>query len=92
MGSRWHAVIPRRSSLCSAVEPSDYSDARAMLGFVVDHGIAPERIVLRKSRAAPIRTLLLQETCSDHPPGEIWVFVTSAYHMPRTMGAFTAVG
>jgi len=55
-------------------------------------GIAPERLVLEdRSRntaenAAFTRDLLRPE------PGERWLVVTSAFHMPRAMGCFRAVG
>ena len=72
--------------------PVGYSEARATLGFVVEEGIAPARILLEeRSRSTHENAVYAKELF--HPaPGEIWVLVTSAYHMPRSMGAFTAAG
>lgn len=69
-----------------------YSEARASLGFVVDQGIAPARILLEeKSRSTRENAVYAKELLRP-APGEVWVLVTSAFHMPRSMGAFTAAG
>lgn len=55
-------------------------------------GIAPERIVLEgdsrntAENATDVRKLLTPK------PGERWLLVTSAFHMPRSIGAFRAAG
>jgi uncharacterized SAM-binding protein YcdF (DUF218 family) len=72
--------------------PVGYSDARATRGFVVDEGIAPARILLEgKSRNTHENAVYAKELLRP-APGETWVLVTSASHMPRSMGAFTAAG
>jgi uncharacterized SAM-binding protein YcdF (DUF218 family) len=72
--------------------PVGYSDARATLGFVVNEGIAPARILLEgKSRSTHENAVYAKELLRPVPE-ETWVLVTSAYHMPRSMGAFTAAG
>jgi uncharacterized SAM-binding protein YcdF (DUF218 family) len=69
-----------------------YSDARAMLGFVVDQGIAPARILLEEKSRSTHENAVYAKELFRPTPGEVWVLVTSAYHMPRSMGAFTAAG
>jgi uncharacterized SAM-binding protein YcdF (DUF218 family) len=72
--------------------PVGYSDAHATRGFVVNEGIAPTRILLEgKSRNTHENAVYAEELLRP-APGETWVLVTSAHHMPRSIGAFTAVG
>jgi uncharacterized SAM-binding protein YcdF (DUF218 family) len=72
--------------------PVGYSEAQATLGFVTDEGIPPARVILEdKSRSTHENAVYAKEVFRP-APGEIWVLVTSAYHMPRAMGAFTAAG
>lgn len=55
-------------------------------------GIAPERIVLEgKSRNTHENAVYTKELL-DPKPGERWILVTSAYHMPRAMGVFRKEG
>lgn len=60
--------------------------------YLEEIGIAPARLTIEaRSRttaenAAEVRKLLKQQ------PGERWLLVTSAWHMPRAMGAFRRVG
>ena len=74
------------------VFPIGYTDARATLQFVVDQGIAPARILLEgKSRTTHENVIYARELVRPSQD-QTWVLVTSAYHMPRAMGAFTAAG
>lgn len=69
-----------------------YPEARATLGFVVNEGIAPARVLLEeKSRSTHENAVYAKELLRP-APGQTWVLVTSAYHMPRAMGAFRAAG
>jgi uncharacterized SAM-binding protein YcdF (DUF218 family) len=72
--------------------PIGYSEARATLSFVVEEGIAPARILLEeRSRSTHENAVYAKEMI--HPaPAEKWVLITSAYHMPRAVAAFQAVG
>jgi uncharacterized SAM-binding protein YcdF (DUF218 family) len=55
-------------------------------------GIAPGRILYeRKSLNTHENALYAKEIASPRA-GERWLVVTSAFHMPRTMGVFRAVG
>jgi uncharacterized SAM-binding protein YcdF (DUF218 family) len=72
--------------------PVGYSDTRATLGFVVNEGIAPARILLeQKSRSTHENAVYAKELLRP-APSETWVLITSASHMPRSMAAFTAAG
>jgi uncharacterized SAM-binding protein YcdF (DUF218 family) len=55
-------------------------------------GIAPERIVLEgRSRTTDENARFTRELVSPKP-GERWLLVTSAFHMPRSIGAFRHAG
>jgi uncharacterized SAM-binding protein YcdF (DUF218 family) len=74
------------------LSPIGYSEARATLGFVVNEGIAPSRLLLEeKSRSTHENAVYAKELLRP-APGQTWVLVTSAYHMPRSVGAFRAAG
>ena len=55
-------------------------------------GIAPERMEFEsRSRNTAENAGLLKEML--HPaPGEVWLLVTSAFHMPRSVGIFRKIG
>ncbi|MET0314296.1 MAG: YdcF family protein [Hansschlegelia sp.] len=53
-------------------------------------GIAPERLVLEgKARNTVENARFVRDLVSPRP-GERWLLVTSAYHMPRSVGCFRA--
>ena len=72
--------------------PVGYSEARATRSFVVEEGIVPARILLEERSRSTHENAIYTKELFRPAPGEIWVLVTSAYHMPRSMGAFAAAG
>ena len=72
--------------------PIGLAESRATLGFVLSEGIPRERILLEeRSRSTHENAVYAKETIRP-VAGENWVLVTSAYHMPRAVAAFEAVG
>jgi uncharacterized SAM-binding protein YcdF (DUF218 family) len=72
--------------------PVGLAESRATLGFVVEEGIDPARIILEeRSRSTHENAVYAKEILAPKP-GETWVLVTSAYHMPRSAASFDAVG
>lgn len=60
--------------------------------FLIDAGIAKERLILEnKSRNTYENALFTRELVAPKP-GERWYLVTSAFHMPRSVGLFRKVG
>jgi len=72
--------------------PLGFAESRATLGFVVDEGIAPARVVIEeKSRSTHENAVYAKEIVRPGA-GAKWVLVTSAYHMPRAVATFRAAG
>ena len=68
------------------------SEADMAAELLADLGVAPERI-LREDRSRNTRENALQAFEVAAPqPGETWLLVTSAFHMPRAVACFRAVG
>jgi len=57
-----------------------------------DFGIDPARIVLEDQSRNTWQNAALTRKLVDPKPGQTWLLVTSAYHMPRSMGVFEAAG
>ena len=57
-------------------------------GLMADLGIAPERIVFERDSRNTYENALYAKRLAKPQPGEVWLLVTSAFHMPRAMGVF----
>jgi uncharacterized SAM-binding protein YcdF (DUF218 family) len=55
-------------------------------------GIAPERVTIEEESRDTAENAAFTRPLADPKPGERWLLVTSAYHMPRAVGAFRRVG
>lgn len=72
--------------------PAGFAESRATLGFVVEEGIVPARVIIEeKSRSTHENAVYAKEIVRPGA-GAKWVLVTSAYHMPRAVAAFRAAG
>ncbi|ABE63221.1 protein of unknown function DUF218 [Nitrobacter hamburgensis X14] len=55
-------------------------------------GISPERIVLESESRTTDENARFTRKLVSPKPGERWLLVTSAYHMPRSIGVFRKAG
>jgi uncharacterized SAM-binding protein YcdF (DUF218 family) len=55
-------------------------------------GIARDRVTLEDRSRNTAENAAFSKALSHPRPGELWLLVTSAYHMPRAIGAFRKVG
>jgi uncharacterized SAM-binding protein YcdF (DUF218 family) len=60
--------------------------------FYASLGIAADRITIEEESRDTAENAVLTRPLADPKPGEHWLLVTSAYHMPRAIGAFRRVG
>lgn len=57
-----------------------------------DFGIDPERIQIEEQSRNTVENAVFSRLIAQPKPGERWLLVTSAYHMPRSVGAFRQAG
>jgi len=60
--------------------------------FYASLGIPADRITIEEESRDTAENAVLTKRLADPKPGERWLLVTSAYHMPRAVGAFRRVG
>lgn len=68
------------------------SAAEPVREFLAELGVARERIVLEGVSRNTRENATLTAAVLGAKPGERWLLVTSAYHMPRAVGVFRRVG
>ncbi|MGF7161199.1 uncharacterized SAM-binding protein YcdF (DUF218 family) [Rhodoligotrophos appendicifer] len=74
------------------IDPEGSPEAVLMREVMVDLGVNPERILLDDKSRNTYENAVEAKRVADPKPGEIWLLVTSAYQMPRAVGAFRKVG
>jgi uncharacterized SAM-binding protein YcdF (DUF218 family) len=55
-------------------------------------GIAKERLIIERESRNTFENAEFSKKLADPKPGERWLLVTSAFHMPRSVGIFRKVG
>jgi uncharacterized SAM-binding protein YcdF (DUF218 family) len=55
-------------------------------------GVAPARIVLEDRSRNTVENALFSKAIAQPKPGERWLLLTSAYHLPRAVGVFRQAG
>jgi uncharacterized SAM-binding protein YcdF (DUF218 family) len=55
-------------------------------------GVAPGRLILERGSRNTHENAVLSKAMANPRPGETWVLVTSAFHMPRAVGVFRRSG
>ncbi len=77
------------ANLLSQVVRTEADGARLLfLGL----GLPEERLVLEDQSRNTLENALFTRRLVDPKPGERWLLVTSAWHMPRAMGVFRQAG
>lgn len=71
--------------------PVGFAESRATLGFILDEGIAAARVELEERSRSTHENAVYAKEMIRPEPGENWVLVTSAFHMPRAVACFEAV-
>jgi uncharacterized SAM-binding protein YcdF (DUF218 family) len=69
-----------------------HTEARGMAEALAALGVAPERLVLEERSKNTWQNALQSREIAEPQPGETWLLVTSAWHMPRAMGTFRQAG
>lgn len=95
-GARLARRMPRAKVVFSGgvggLWPGETGGTRPVAQFFADMGIAPERIQLEARSRNTYENAVFTRDLVKPQPGERWVLVTSAYHIPRAVGAFRQAG
>lgn len=76
----------------AAVIPGGPTEADTARRLFADLGLPPERLVFEQESRNTHENAVLTRRLAEPRPGETWLLVTSASHMPRAMGCFRAAG
>ena len=80
------------SGAAGLIQDEPISEAEAAKPLLVTLGVAEARLILEtKSRDTHENAAFTRDLVKPKP-GEIWILVTSASHMPRAVGAFRKAG
>lgn len=74
------------------IDQSGEPEAVAGERFFLDMGVARERLVLEPGSRNTAENAQLTKAMIEPKPGETWLLVTSAFHMPRSVGLFRKAG
>jgi uncharacterized SAM-binding protein YcdF (DUF218 family) len=76
----------------SLLRPNAIDEAGAAAQLFRELGIAPERITIERQSRNTYENAVLTKQVLQPKPGERWVMITSAWHMPRSVGIFRRAG
>ncbi len=76
----------------SILSPGQDSEAESGARFFRDFGIAPERLLLEDKSNNTEENAINAKAVAGPKPDETWLLVTSAFHMPRSVGLFRRAG
>jgi uncharacterized SAM-binding protein YcdF (DUF218 family) len=68
------------------------SEAAVMRDLLVGQGVDPSRIRLEERARNTVENALFSRDIAQPSPGQVWLLVTSATHMPRALGCFRHIG
>ncbi len=72
--------------------PGALPEAEVARQLFLDLGIPAERLLLEAASRNTYENALFAQALARPAPGEVWVLVTSARHMPRALGVFRHLG
>lgn len=71
---------------------AEMSEAEIAAGIFAEHGISDARLLFERRSRNTSENARLSRALADPDPGETWVLVTSAFHMPRALESFLEAG
>jgi uncharacterized SAM-binding protein YcdF (DUF218 family) len=92
LARRYPAARILYSGGSSALIYEEGAEAAFALHLLENLGIPRERIVLEDRSRNTVENALFSKALAQPKPGERWLLVTSAHHLPRAIGAFRQVG
>lgn len=67
-------------------------DAQSTQEIISEFGLAEKRFIFENESRNTAENAIFSQRLADPQQGEIWLLVTSAYHMPRAVGSFRRAG
>ncbi len=67
-------------------------EAELTRALLIELGVAPDRLLIEDRSRNTYENALFSRALAQPKPGETWLLVTSAMHMPRAVGCFRQVG
>lgn len=71
---------------------ADVAEASIIERFFLEQGFAPDRLLVEGRSRNTAENASRSLAIANPEPGETWVLITSAFHMPRAMRSFEAAG
>lgn len=76
----------------ASVLPGETPEADIAKPLFADLGLDPARIIFERESRNTYENAIDSERLADPKPGQVWVLITSAAHMPRAVGCFRRAG
>jgi uncharacterized SAM-binding protein YcdF (DUF218 family) len=76
----------------SEFTPDTTPEATLLEQTIGELGLAPSRVIYERKSLNTYENAVFAKAIAAPKPGERWLLVTSAFHMPRAMGVFRAAG
>ncbi|GGD39183.1 YdcF family protein [Aureimonas glaciei] len=76
----------------AAVLEEDVPEVESAEEFFLSQGIARDRLMLEGQARNTYENAVYARELAAPKPGEVWVMITSAQHMPRSVGCFRKAG
>jgi uncharacterized SAM-binding protein YcdF (DUF218 family) len=91
--ARWHpeARVVFTGGSADPLRP-DAREAPLAAALLVELGVDPQRLTVEDQSRNTYENAIFTERLVEPKPGQQWVLVTSARHMPRSVGAFRRAG
>lgn len=70
----------------------ELKEARAVTPLFRQLGVRPERLIFEDQSRNTYENAIFSKRIAQPKDGETWLLVTSAFHMPRTVGCFRQAG
>ena len=95
-GLMLHRMNPGSTLLFSGhdgrLAPTGWSEAETIRRLIAELGVAGDGIIYENTSRNTYENAINSLAVAVPQPGSRWLLVTSAAHMPRAMGSFTAAG
>jgi uncharacterized SAM-binding protein YcdF (DUF218 family) len=76
----------------AAIIPEGFHEATVMRDILVSQDISADRMVTESTSRNTYENAANSYRLAQPKPGEVWVLITSGWHMPRAVGCFRRVG